>query len=191
MRGRRSKLMDVKILDINSVKPYENNPRSHDKNIEELAESIKTFGFKNPILINSDNVIIAGHGRYAAAKKIGLKEVPCIYADDLNEEDCNLFRIVENEASAKANWDIDKLIEEINDCDDVFTGFKYKELEALGEKLVEEAKAINESLDDKLKEKEKAKYKITVVVNQHEISKELYDKIKEEISESATIKTNY
>ena len=62
-------------------------------------------------------------------------------------------------------------------------------MEALGEKLVEEAKAINESLDDKLKEK--AKYKITVVVNQHEISKELYDKIKEGISESATIKTNY
>lgn len=183
--------MDIKILDIHSIKPYENNPRNHDKNIEELAESIKTFGFKNPILINSDNVIIAGHGRYAAAKKLGLKEVSCIYADDLNEEDCNLFRIVENESSAKANWDIDKLIEEINDCDDVFTGFKYKELEALGEKLVEEAKAINESLDEKLKEKAKAKYKITVVVNQHEISKELYDKIKEEISESATIKTNY
>lgn len=183
--------MDIKILDIHSIKPYENNPRNHDKNIEELAESIKTFGFKNPILINSDNIIIAGHGRYAAAKKLGLKEVPCIYADDLNEEDCNLFRIVENEASAKANWDIDKLIEEINECDDVFTGFKYKELEALGEKLVEEAKAINESLDEKLKEKEKAKYKITVVVNQHEISKELYDKIKEGISESATIKTNY
>lgn len=181
--------MDINMLDIHSIKPYENNPRNHDKNIEELSESIKTFGFKNPILINSDNVIIAGHGRYAAAKKLGLKEVPCIYADDLNEEDCNLFRIVENEASAKANWDIDKLIEEINDCDDVFTGFKYKELEALGEKLVEEAKAINESLDEKLKEK--SKYKITVVVNQHEISKELYDKIKEEISESATIKTNY
>lgn len=181
--------MDIKILDINFIKPYENNPRNHDKNIEELAESIKTFGFKNPILINTDNIIIAGHGRYAAAKKLGLKEVPCIYADDLNEDDCNLFRIVENEASAKANWDIDKLIAEINDCDDVFTGFKYKELEALGEKLVEEAKAINESLDDKLKEK--AKYKITVVVNQHEISKELYDKIKKGISESATIKTNY
>lgn len=181
--------MNIVEMQLSELKPYENNPRNHDKNIEELAESIKTFGFKNPILINADNVIIAGHGRYAAAKKLGLKEVPCIYADDLNEEDCNLFRIVENEASAKANWDIDKLIEEINDCDDVFTGFKYKELEALGEKLVEEAKAINESLDEKLKEK--AKYKITVVVNQHEISKELYDKIKEGISESATIKTNY
>lgn len=181
--------MNIVELALSDIKPYENNPRNHDKNIEELSESIRTFGFKNPILINSDNVIIAGHGRYAAAKKLGLKEVPCIYADDLNEEDCNLFRIVENEASAKANWDIDKLIEEINDCDDVFTGFKYKGLEALGEKLVEEAKAINESLDEKLKEK--AKYKITVVVNQHEISKELYDKIKEGISESATIKTNY
>lgn len=95
--------MDIKMLDIHSIKPYENNPRNHNKNIEELAESIKTFGFKNPILINADNVIVAGHGRYAAAKKIGLKEVPCIYADDLNEEDCNLFRIVENESSAKAN----------------------------------------------------------------------------------------
>lgn len=181
--------MNIVEMQLSELKPYENNPRYNDEAVTYVAESIDRFGFKIPIIVDKDYVIIAGHGRYAAAKKLGLKEVPCIYANDLNEEDCNLFRIVENEASAKANWDIDKLIEEINDCDDVFTGFKYKELEALGEKLVEEAKAINESLDDKLKEK--AKYKITVVVNQHEISKELYDKIKEGISESATIKTNY
>lgn len=183
--------MNIVEMQLSELKPYENNPRYNDEAATYVAESIDRFGFKIPIIVDKDYVIIAGHGRYAAAQKLGLKEVPCIYADDLNEDDCNLFRIVENEASAKANWDIDKLIAEINDCDDVFTGFKYKELEALGEKLVEEAKAINESLDDKLKEKEKAKYKITVVVNQHEISKELYDKIKEGISESATIKTNY
>lgn len=181
--------MNIVEMQLSELKPYENNPRYNDEAATYVAESIDRFGFKIPIIVDKDYVIIAGHTRYKAAHILGLVTVPCIIADDLNEEDCNLFRIVENEASAKANWDIDKLIEEINDCDDVFTGFKYKELEALGEKLVEEAKAINESLDDKLKEK--AKYKITVVVNQHEISKELYDKIKEGISESATIKTNY
>ena len=99
-------ILDLKLSDIT---PYENNPRNNDEAVEPVAESIKEFGFKVPIIIDKDNVIVAGHTRYKAAKKLKLDKVPCIRADDLTEEQVKAFRLVDNKVSEIATWDMDLL----------------------------------------------------------------------------------
>ena len=78
--------MKIQMMDIDSIHPYENNPRKNEKAIEAVANSIEKFGFKNPIIVDKDNVIISGHTRRLAAISLGLKEVPVIVGDDLTEE---------------------------------------------------------------------------------------------------------
>lgn len=94
--------------------PYEKNPRNNDEAVEYVANSIKEFGFKVPIVVDKDGVIIAGHTRYKASKKLGLKEVPCIVADDLSEEQINAFRLADNKVSEQAKWNKDLLKEELD-----------------------------------------------------------------------------
>lgn len=100
---------------LNEIKPYEKNPRKNDEAVKYVAKSIKEFGFKVPVVIDKDGVIIAGHTRYKAAKKLQLDTVPCIIADDLTEEQIKAFRLADNKVSEKAEWDIDLLSEELND----------------------------------------------------------------------------
>lgn len=112
--------MNIVLKNINHIKVYENNPRKNEKAVESVANSIKEFGFKVPIILDKDNTIIAGHTRYKAALKLNLKEVPCIIADDLTEEQVRAFRIADNKVSELAEWDFDLLnfeIENINDID--------------------------------------------------------------------------
>lgn len=78
--------MNIQDISIKDLKPYEKNPRHNDQAVDYVAESIKQFGFKVPIVVDKDNVIVAGHTRYKAAKKLGINVVPCIIADDLTEE---------------------------------------------------------------------------------------------------------
>ena len=99
----------------NEIKPYENNPRKNDEAIKYVAESIKQFGFKVPIVIDKNGVIVAGHTRYKASKKLGLEEVPCIVADDLNEEQIKAFRLADNKVAEKSEWNFDLLDEELGD----------------------------------------------------------------------------
>ena len=99
----------------NEIKPYENNPRKNDEAIKYVAESIKQFGFKVPIVIDKNGVIVAGHTRYKASKKLGLEEVPCIVADDLNEEQIKAFRLADNKVAEKSEWNFDLLDEELED----------------------------------------------------------------------------
>lgn len=96
------KVLDIKLSDIT---PYENNPRNNEEAVEPVLNSIKEFGFKVPIVIDKNNIIVAGHTRYKAAKKLKLKIVPCIIADDLNEEQIRAFRLVDNKVSEIATWD--------------------------------------------------------------------------------------
>ena len=103
---------------LNEIKPYENNPRFNDDAVTPVAESIKAFGFKVPIIVDKDNVIIAGHTRFKAAQLLGLEKVPVIVADDLTEEQVKLFRIADNKVGEQASWDFDKLKEEIKELDD-------------------------------------------------------------------------
>lgn len=104
----------MKIIDkaIDEIKPYENNPRNNDEAVDKVAASIKDFGFKVPIIIDSDNVIVAGHTRYKAALKIGCESVPCIVADDLSQEQIKAFRLVDNKTAEYSTWDFEKLEKE-------------------------------------------------------------------------------
>ena len=103
------------MLSLDEIHPYEKNPRKNDLAVDAVASSIKEFGFKVPIIIDRDNVIVAGHTRYKAATKLGFKEVPCIKADDLNEEQIKAFRLADNKVSEFAEWDFELLDEELSD----------------------------------------------------------------------------
>ena len=114
----------LKIVEINikDLKEYENNPRNNDEAVEPVMNSIKEFGFKVPIIIDKDNVIIAGHTRLKAAKKLKLKTVPCVIADDLTEEQIRAFRLVDNKVSEIATWDIELLDIELENILDIDMG---------------------------------------------------------------------
>lgn len=107
--------MEIVYKKISEVVPYEKNPRKNDKAVEYVANSIKSFGFKVPVVIDYDGVVIAGHTRLKAAKKLGITEVPCIVADDLSEEQIKAFRLADNKVAEKAEWDFDLLGEELAD----------------------------------------------------------------------------
>jgi DNA modification methylase len=113
------------------LQEYENNPRNNDEAIKAVANSIKEFGFKVPIVITSDNVIIAGHTRLKASVSLGLTEVPCIIADDLNEEQIKAFRLADNKTAELATWDLSKLEEELSELDMDMLQFGFEEMEEL------------------------------------------------------------
>ena len=98
---------------------YENNPRHNEAAIEKVAASIREFGFKVPIVIDKQNVIIAGHTRKRASELLGLEKVPCIIADDLTEEQVKAFRLADNKTSEFAEWDFEKLNEELASLQDI------------------------------------------------------------------------
>lgn len=103
--------MEIVNKKIEDLKPYEKNPRENDEAVEYVANSIKEFGFKVPIILDKNNVIVAGHTRYKASKQLGLKEVPCIVADDLSDEQIKAFRLADNKVAEQAFWN-DKLLKE-------------------------------------------------------------------------------
>lgn len=111
--GKIKVVNKIKMLAVEDIKGYENNPRRIEGGINSVANSIKEFGFKVPIIIDKENVIVAGHTRLAAAQKLGLKEVPCIVADDLNDEQIRAFRLADNKTAELSGWDFEKLEEEI------------------------------------------------------------------------------
>lgn len=103
----------MKMMALDELRPYENNPRHNDAAVDAVAASIKEFGFKVPIIVDKDNIIVAGHTRLKAAYKLGLTEVPVIIADDLTDEQVKAFRIADNKVGELAEWDIEKLNEEL------------------------------------------------------------------------------
>lgn len=111
--------MDIINIALKDLKPYENNSRKNDDAVKYVAESIKEFGFKVPIVIDKNNVIVAGHTRYKAAKKLKMSEVPCIIADDLTDEQIKAFRLADNKVAEKSEWDFDLLNAELDDIIDL------------------------------------------------------------------------
>lgn len=105
--------MNLTMIEISAIKPYDNNPRKNDDAVEEVANSIKAFGFRNPIIVDKNLVIIAGHTRLKAAIKLGLTMVPVIVADDLSEDQTNALRLADNKTGELAKWDKKKLEEEL------------------------------------------------------------------------------
>ena len=109
--------MEIINRKIDEIIPYENNPRNNDEAVDYVAKSIEEFGFKVPIILDKNNIIVTGHTRLKAAKKLGLKEVPTIMADDLTDEQIKAFRLADNKVSEYATWNDDILNIELQDLD--------------------------------------------------------------------------
>lgn len=145
--------LDIVNIKTTELKPYEKNPRRNDEAVKYVAESIKEFGFKVPVVIDEDNVIVAGHTRWKAAKKLGLSEVPCIIADDLTEEQIKAFRLADNKVAEKAEWDFELLAFELDDIVDF-------DMSVFGFDDViedEEAEVVEDDFEAELPEEPKAK----------------------------------
>ena len=107
--------MEIIYKKVGDLIPYEKNPRKNDKAVKYVANSIEEFGFKVPLVIDRDNVVVCGHTRLMATKQLGIEEVPCIVADDLTDEQIKAFRLADNKVSEQAEWDIGLLNEELDD----------------------------------------------------------------------------
>ena len=164
--------MDIVEKKLADIKPYEKNPRKNDNAVDTVANSISQFGFKVPIVIDKDNVIVCGHTRYKASKKLGLEVVPCVIADDLTEEQIKAYRLADNKVSELAEWDIDLLGEEL---DDIFNidmsdfGFDLSE---------DEPTAPTERKD--LSAKVGETYEVIIECDSEEQQAEIYERVRKE-----------
>lgn len=125
---------------IAALKEYENNPRENDGAVDAVATSIREFGFKIPMVIDAQNVIICGHTRLKAAQKLGMTDVPCIIADDLSEEQIRAFRLADNKCAELAEWNQEKLLGELQRLSmdmDVF-GFTENAIQEIKDKILPE-----------------------------------------------------
>lgn len=115
--------MEVRNISVKDLIPYERNTKKHDKTqINNVAESIKQYGFVQPIVIDKNNVVVIGHCRLLAAKQLKMKEVPCVCVEDLTEEQVKALRIVDNKSN-ESEWDFDILPDELADLD--FSNFDF------------------------------------------------------------------
>lgn len=110
--------MQVKYIDIKQVKPYERNARKNDKAVNFVAQSIKDYGWRVPLIVDKDNVLIAGHTRYKAAKKLGITSVPVIKVEDLTDDQVKAFRLADNKTQELSSWDFSKLMGELSAIDE-------------------------------------------------------------------------
>lgn len=111
--------MNVQEMPIGDIKPYERNPRKNAAAVDYVANSIKEFGFKQPIVVDTDHVIVVGHTRWLAAKKLKLKTVPVLVADDLTPEQAKAYRLADNKTNEFSEWDDDLLDLEMDDLSDI------------------------------------------------------------------------
>lgn len=150
---------EIIYLSLNEIKPYKNNPRINDDAVKMVAKSIEEFGFKNPLIVDSNKIIIAGHTRLKAAEKLGIEEIPVIIADDLTEDQANALRLVDNRTSELAEWDFEKLKQELDNINMSMHefDFNYDELNIEDLKPIEED---NFDLDEALQEIQEPKSKL-------------------------------
>ena len=164
--------MNIVEKKLKESKPYEKNARKNDDAVKYVTESIRQFGFKVPIVIDKDNVIVCGHTRYKASKKLGLEVVPCVIADDLTEEQIKAYRLADNKVSELAEWDIDLLGEELDgifDIDMSDFGFDLSEDEPT-------APTERKDLSDKVGET----YEVIIECDSEEQQAEIYERVRKE-----------
>lgn len=141
----------IEYIEIGKVKPYEKNARFNDKAVEAVAKSIKEYGFKNPIIVDKNFVIIAGHTRLKAAQKLKLATVPVIVASDLTPQQVKAFRLADNKTGELADWNFDLLSKEVQELMDTdynvdLLGFKDGELDALINSAMEDVSSVMENM---------------------------------------------
>jgi len=129
--------MQIVYMSVNDLNPYKNNPRKNDQAVAMVKESIQDFGFKVPITIDKDNVVVTGHTRLKAAKELGMTEVPCIVLDDLTQDQVKAFRLVDNRTSEIAEWDFTALEIELNEIKMDMSEFRF-EIPGVEEDIVED-----------------------------------------------------
>lgn len=139
-------LVQKKIVDLIE---YDNNPRHNDEAVNAVANSISEFGYKVPVIITKDNIIVAGHTRVKALRKLGIDEVYCVVADDLTDEQIKAFRLADNKTGELASWDLDKLSQELSFIDMDMTQFGFADLqEELERDVLEDEFDENEPLPE-------------------------------------------
>ena len=162
-------------VNIDRLKPYKNNARTHsEEQVNKIVRSIEEFGFINPVLIDGDYGIIAGHGRVMAAKKMGMKEVPCLFVEDLTEAQKRAYIIADNKLALAAGWDEELLQFELAelqemDFDITLTGF---DVDYLYADELQERKDISETL--------KEEFKLIVDCTDEKNLQELYERLSKE-----------
>ena len=119
-------MLEIVYKQVSALHPYERNPRKNRDAVKAVAASIEAFGFKVPIVVDSNCTIIAGHTRLMAAKQLGMKEVPCVIADDLSEDQIKAFRLADNRVGEMATWDQDLLPMELADIVMPMTDFGFQ-----------------------------------------------------------------
>lgn len=126
-------MMKVQEMSIDEIKPYENNPRINENGVDAVANSIREFGWKQPIVVDKDNIIIVGHTRYLASKQLKLKRVPVIVANDLTPEQVKAYRLADNKTNELTQWDeglLDVELSEIEQLSDIdMTDFGFENIE--------------------------------------------------------------
>lgn len=116
--------MRVKDVPIEDVRPYENNPRFNDDAVDMVAESISSYGFMQPVVVDGDGVIVVGHTRYRAAMRLGMETIPVVVADGLTPEQVKAYRIADNKVADFSVWDNKSLLKELDEIGaGLFTGF--------------------------------------------------------------------
>lgn len=144
--------MKVQDVSIDKIKPYKNNPRDNEAGIDAVANSIKQFKWQQPIVVDKDNVIIVGHTRYLAAKKLGLKEVPVKVATGLTPEQVKAYRLADNKTGELTSWDDELLGGELNDILDIdMSDFGFDLA------LPEDEEVVEDDFDEEVPEEPKSK----------------------------------
>lgn len=164
----------IVMRNIKDLKPYKKNAKKHPKEqVEHIANSIKEFGFTQPVLIDKNNCVVAGHGRILGAKAAGLKEVPTLCLDDLTEEQIKAYRLADNKLN-ESDWDFGLLDEELVELDSVLD----MSLFGFDEELTEEAEEENEKKNKKIEFEIQEKYEVHIICKDEKQMEEVYNKTK-------------
>ena len=161
--------MQVQQIKISDIKPYDNNPRKNHAAVDVVVESIKRYGFQQPIVVDKDMIIIVGHTRFKAAKKLKMTEVPVVVADQLNEEEVIAYRLADNKTNEYALWDdsqlsteLQSLLDRLNSLSEVSDYTAFSELEI--DRLINGKNYSSEYTEDKVQPNKEIKKRIALLV---------------------------
>ena len=175
--------MNIVKIKVEELIPYINNPRNNENAVDKVASSIAEFGFKNPIFIDKNNVVVNGHTRLLASKKLGLKEVPCIVIDDLTDTQIKAFRLADNKTSEYAEWDEELLKIELEQLEDMnfnldTVDIDYSDFDLEIDYIEDDFIEIKEKED--LSDKVNSAYEIIIECDNEEEQEEMYNRFIEE-----------